>query len=386
MSYSPDDLLLALDLAAEHIKAVSYSSPAARTVATLAAGATHVSNAFSHLPRIFITGPYGSGKSTFLSGVAPLVQNVIRNSGQLSSTFAYRNDFRDGSVDGQVPTSFVDETKHIFGDTGKKGSQHPLYAIATEGYSKTGAPIKYQEKDQNVQYSCYQVMFLASRGAQALPEDVLQRAIVLELAQKPDGLQLASVTDPSVIADARQYGQFLRSAMQAAEPSLRIIARDTDWYAEHRLDNRTADVWIPLFAIARLAGGQWPALIASAYAELGSKTSRNLPTQYQVRVDVLEFMRLTGCEPDHIPARELIEYLMELGRNSYTWDSAPFTLKRFGMTLAAAGVQGWAANSKRWYRVTDTWIKQAERVAHPVTAEPSDPENDWEAFEVEFFG
>ena len=311
MSYNSDDLRLALELSADHIKSVAYTSPTVRTVLALTAGVTYVTTAFAHVPRIFITAPFGSGKSTLLSGVQPLVQNPVRNSGQLSTTFAYRNDFRANLVDGQVPVSMVDETRHIFKDNGKGGGSHPLYAICTEGYDKSGAPITYQEKDMNVAYSCYQVAILASRGRQSLPEDVLQRAIILELARKPEGLKLKKISDPSVIANGEQVGLFLRTAVQAAAKELRIIARDTDWYEEKGLDNRTADVWISLFTIAEAAGAPWPAMIASAYAEAGSRSARNLPTQFQLKVDVLEFLRSTGADPARIPCRELIGYLAD---------------------------------------------------------------------------
>jgi hypothetical protein len=385
MSYNPDDLVLALDLAADHIKSVSYTSPTVRTVMALGAAITWVTPVLSHVPRLFITGPYGTGKSTLLSAVEPMVQLPIRNSGQLSSTFAYRNDFRAGSVDGDVPTTMVDETKHIFRENGKGGSSHPLYAICTEGYSKNGAPVKYQEKDMNVQYSCYQVAFLASRGSQSLPEDVLDRAIRLELSKKPDGMKLLQVGDPDVVENGRQVGLFLRTAIQAAAKQLRVIVRTTDWYEKHRLDSRTADVWIGFFAIAELAGGQWPALVSAAYAELGAKNARNLPTQFQIKVDTLAFLHTTGYDADKFPARELIDYLAELGRAAYTWDDMPFSIRKYGIELKAAGVESVKSNSKVYYRVSDGWMKTADRIANPVTIEAEDPENDWELFVEEFF-
>lgn len=376
--FMQDDLQRALDYADAHVKSVAYTPPVIRTVIVTAAAATWVTGAAGHLPRVQITGPYGSGKSTLLSALQPLVQNPVRNSGLLSTTFAYRNDFRDAvGPNGEVPVSIVDETKHIFGPTGTKGSQHPLYTIATEGYSADGAMVKFQVNDGNVAYSCYQVMFLAGRGERSLPEDVIDRSIRCILARKPDGMRLESLGSPQVQANGRQYGAFLRSSIMAGFDSLKVIVRTTDWYKQHKLDSRDADKWVILFAIAKLAGGKWPALVQAAYTELGTQTARSLPAQLQVIVDMLAFTQLRGTDRSRIPARDLIGYLQELGRSCYTYDGAPYTIKRFGMELKQAGVTGTHSNSTVWYSVSEKWLREAAQLANPATQDLADPENDW---------
>ncbi len=383
MSYSPADLQRSLDLANEHLKSASYTAPSVRTVLCLASAVTHVTKAFENVPRIQVTGEYGSGKSTLFTLLQPLVQNAVRNSGQLSTTFAYRNDFRSSiGPNGEVPTTLVDETKHIFRENGKGGSSHPLYAIATEGYSRYGAKVKYQEKDLNVEYSCYQVAFLGGRGERSIPEDVIDRAIRLVMTRKPEGMKLERAGDPTVVANGQQAGAYLCASVQAAFSTLQLLARDTDWYEKAKLDNRAGDIWIPLFVVAEAAGGPWPSLIQAAYQELGSKTSRNLPTVFQLKVDTLAFINGTGCELHAIPAAELISYLQELGRKSYNWDDQPFTIKRFGMSLKAAGLTAHKSNSVVYYAVSDDWVKEAEDLANPVSVSMDDPENELSALDA----
>lgn len=373
-----EDLELALDMASDHVRSISYTSPVVRTVGVLAAFVSHSPKAFGHVPRVQITGGYGCGKSTLLDALQPIIANPSRHAGQSSTRFAIRNVYRDSAAEGlQVPSLIMDETSHTFGPTGKKEGG-PIYTILTEGYSKNGAPVVFQEKDQNAEYSCYQVAFLASRHERSLPEDVIERSIRLTLTKKPRGMELADVTDPEIIANGEQIGEFAASALQAGKNELRILARDTDWFAEYGLDSRDADKWIPLFAVAKLAGGNWPELVKAAYAELGSKTTRNLPTMLQIKADVLAFMN-KGHNPEAIPAKELITYLQELGRKCYEYDEAPFTIKRYGMTLKSAGVDVYKSHSTVYYCVSETWLKQAERIANPVVTETHDPENEWDS-------
>ena len=219
----------------------------------------------------------------------------------------------------------------------------------------------------------------------SLPEDVIDRAIRVTMAKKPEGMPLERVGDPTVVANGKQAGAYLRASVQAAFKTLQLLARDTDWYATEKLDNRVADIWIPLYAVAEAAGGPWPSLIRAAYSELGSKTSRNLPTVFQLKVDTLEFINGTGCELHSIPAANLIGYLQELGRKSYEWDDAPFTIKRFGMSLKAAGLTAHKSNSTVYYGVSDAWVKEAEDLANPVSVDVEDPDNEMSALE-EFVG
>lgn len=382
MTYIREDLELALGMASDHVKSVAYTSPAVRTVAVLTAATSHATTAFGHVPRVQVMGEYGSGKSTFLSAVQPLIQNPSRHTGQSTTRWALRNVFRDASAEGLVPVLMIDETKHIWGPTGKKDGG-PLYSIATDGYDKSGSPVTFQEKDENKSYSAYQVMFLAGRGERSLPEDVIDRCIRVTLVRKPDTVQLSPKEDPATIANGETVGAFLASAVRAAHPALKLRTRDADWTAEG-LDNRDADKWIPLFTIADEAGGAWPELVRSAYAELGSKSTRNLPPALQIKVDIYRYAEKRPGE--RIAARDLITHLSDLGRACYKFDGDPFSIRMWGLEIKRAGVQGIKTHGVAYYSVSDAWMKNVSRLANPVVSEPTDHENEWEALDDLFDG
>jgi energy-coupling factor transporter ATP-binding protein EcfA2 len=374
-----EDLELALDMAASHVGDISYTSPAVRTVGVLTSAVSHAPTAFGHVPRIQITGEYGSGKSTFLSALQSLIQNPSRHTGQGTTRYALRNVFRDASAEGLVPALIIDETKHIFGPTGKKDGG-PLYSILTDGYDKAGSPVTFQEKDENKSYSAYQVAFLAGRGERSLPEDVIDRCIRVTLAKKPENMRLADKNDPAIIANGETVGAFLASSVKAGFKNLRVIARDTDWHGIHGLTARDADKWVPLFAMAQLAGGNWPELVSAAYAELGSKNVRNLPPSLQIKVDIFRYIE-QGNDPERVTARDLIEHLSELGRSCYKFDGDPFSIRMWGLTIKQAGAVGFKSNSTLYYQFSDLWVKQARTLANPVITEARDPENEWSSID-----
>lgn len=374
------DLETALDMASEHVKSIAYTSPAVRTVGVLAGAVSHAPTAFGHVPRIQITGEYGSGKSTFLSALQPLVANPSRHTGQGTTRYALRNVFRDASAEGVVPTLIIDETKHIFGPTGKKDGG-PLYSILTDGYDKHGSPVTFQEKDENKSYSAYQVAFLGGRGERSLPEDVIDRAIRVTLVKKPESMMLSSLEDPHVVANGETTGAFLSSAVKSAHKNLKLAARDQEKWLAEGLDNRDADKWIPLFAVADCAGGAWPELVRAAYAELGAKNTRNLPPALQIKVDIFRFVESRKGDGSRIPCRELIEYLSELGRPCYKFDGDPFSIRMWGLEIKRAGVASQKSNGNLFYKVDDVWMKEVRTIANPVREEAHDPDNDWSVLE-----
>jgi hypothetical protein len=96
----------------------------------------------------------------------------------------------------------------------------------------------------------------------------------------------------------QQCAQFVhdhRDAIASAKPSIPAA-----------LNDRAADIWEPLLALADCAGGDWPALARGAALALSSDTRENNPVG-SLLLDI--FLLFAASGHDRIPTRDLIDAL-----------------------------------------------------------------------------
>jgi hypothetical protein len=106
-------------------------------------------------------------------------------------------------------------------------------------------------------------MLLAGIGT--LPETVADRSIRLELERKPRTRKVK----PLRVGDGNELRDLGRKAARWAADNLDAL-RDARPGSPPQLNDRAADAWSPLFAIADLAGGAWPERTRAAAIELAA--------------------------------------------------------------------------------------------------------------------
>ena len=97
---------------------------------------------------------------------------------------------------------------------------------------------------------------IAFAGIKALPETLQDRSLVIKLKRALPGEQKQHLRDgdsPVLIECRRKTARWMQDRTDIPDPDLPA-----------ELYNRVGDNWRPLFALAELAGGQWPDLILRA--------------------------------------------------------------------------------------------------------------------------
>jgi Protein of unknown function (DUF3631) len=222
---------------------------------------TYVFESFECAPYLGITSAVKrSGKSRLLDVLELLVARPWRVVSP-SEAVVYRKIARDR------PTLLLDEVDTIFR---RNGEGEPLRALLNAG-NRRGTRVPRcagAQRDKLEEFDVYCPKALAGIGK--LPDTIADRSVPIELKRRAPGEPIE------------------RFRRRDADERAEIIRRNlVDWadqldapLAEARpelpdIDDRAADAWEPLLAIADWAGGEWPAQARAAALELSAGTDED---------------------------------------------------------------------------------------------------------------
>jgi putative DNA primase/helicase len=200
---------------------------------------THCFNCFMHSPRLAITSPEKEcGKTTLLDVAAYLVARPLPTSNAtVSATFRV--------VEMGRPTLLIDEA-----DTFLKENDE-LRGILNTGHRRGGEVLRTVGDDHEPrQFSTWAPAAIAMIGV--LPDTLNDRSISCSMRRRRANERVESFR-----GDRVNHLQVLarKMARWAADHEGHLRAADP---ATEGLQNRAADNWRPLLAIADAAGGTWP--------------------------------------------------------------------------------------------------------------------------------
>ncbi len=181
-------------------------------------------------------------------------------------------------------------------------------------------------------------------GIGELPDTLADRSVTITLERVARGSGLERFRGDRH-PDPEMQGRLLRWANDHAEAFGNV---DPDMGA---LANRPADNWRPLFAVAELAGGEWPGMIRAAADLLMDRASaRASSARYpeMLLADTREVFRAAG-DPAQMTGRELDEALHGMGERPWATCSRgkPLTAQKRGRWLATFGVQSRTLHGSR---------------------------------------
>ncbi len=330
---------------------VSFPSEAALTSVALWAAHAHLVLVGENSPRLALLSPEpGSGKTRVLDVLETLVPNPMS---VLSASPAAV--FR--SIEVEHPTLLMDEVDAIFRRKGSEDGAEDLRALLNAGH-RQGATIPrcVGPRHDVARFAVYGAVALAGLGD--LPDTLMSRSVIIRMRRRTPGEKV----EPFRRRLNASTGEELRDQLAAWAQSVADQVRDVFPDMPDGIEDRPADVWEPLLAIADAAGGQWPDTSRAACVEL-AKVAENRDASLGVRL--LGDLRTVFGEVDALHTETILDALHKL-------DEAPWSnlrgkpldpnglawrLKQYGVSSIAVKVAGKVLKGYRREHLWDAWSR-----------------------------
>jgi len=210
----------------------------------------HACAAFVHTPRLNLSSPEpGCGKTTTLDLIATMTPRPLRTE-NLTAPVLFR------LVDQHQPTLLLDEVDSYLPQA------EELRGLLNAGHKRGACAYRCEGEGNAVRpFKAFAPAVLSGIGI--LPGTLRDRSIVVGLLQaNPEQLpsrfdSLHTEIESVLCRKLARWTQDNFAALQACDPSMPPTAF-----------NRLADNWRSLFAIAQIAGGDWPLRVREAFNHL----------------------------------------------------------------------------------------------------------------------
>ncbi|MGV9715176.1 DUF3631 domain-containing protein [Rhodococcus pyridinivorans] len=267
---------------------------------------THASTAFYISPRIIFSSPEpGSGKTRDLE-LGALLAHKPKLTISATTAAIYRRIAQSTDAGELPPSFFYDEVDAIFGRTSSPQTED-LRALLNSGY-KRGATVDRCEGDaKNMKVREFPVFAPAALAGLAgnMPATITTRAITIHKRKRAPGEVVNPYRERDAELEAKPIREDLAEWMEAVAERL-AEARPK---MPRGVEDRPAEVWEALLAIADEAGGHWPetARAACRHFVLDSE-----PAEQSLGVQLLADCRTIIDGRDRVSTEELILELRKI--------------------------------------------------------------------------
>lgn len=245
----PDGAQLLDDVAEFLARFVVYPSEETLHAHVLWIAHAWLMDAWESTPRIaFLSPEPGSGKSRALEVTEPLVPRPIH---AVNCTPAYL--FRKVSDPEGLPSILYDECDTLFGPKAKDHEE--IRGMLNAGHRKgaiAGRCVVRGKVVETEELPAYCAVALA--GLDDLPDTIMSRAVVVRMRRRAP----SEPVEPWRRRVNTPEAYKLRDRLAAWADLVRVDAREAWPEFPNGVQDRAADVWEPLLAVADLAGGDWP--------------------------------------------------------------------------------------------------------------------------------
>jgi hypothetical protein len=242
---SLDGAGLLAELRAVLARYVVLPSEEAADAIALWIAATHGMQAWNCAPRLDITSPIKRcGKSRLLDVIEVTCHGPLLTV-NISPAALVR------LIGDDPPTLLLDEADTVFGP--KAADNHEdLRGILNAGHSRGRPYIRWDMLGRKPE-PCKTFAMAALAGIGDLPDTITDRAIVVKMRRRASGETVARFRQRRDGEPLKELGERLGAWVRAHVDEL------GDAEPEMPVEDRAADTWEPLIAVADLAGADWPA-------------------------------------------------------------------------------------------------------------------------------
>jgi hypothetical protein len=228
---------------------VVYPSEHARRAHVLWIAHTWLMDCWDSTPRIaFLSPEPGSGKSRALEVTEPLVPRPVH---AVNTTPAYL--FRKVADPEGKPTILYDEIDTVFGPKAKENED--IRGMLNAGHRKgavAGRCVVRGKIIETEELDAYCAVMLA--GLDDLPDTLMSRSVVVRMHRRAP----SEPVEPWRPRVNEREAHALRARIATWAESVKHAAADMWPEMPPGVEDRNADVWEALLAVAELAGGHWP--------------------------------------------------------------------------------------------------------------------------------
>lgn len=292
------------------------------TAVTLWVAVTHALPAFECAPRLAITSPVKRcGKTRLLDIVAGTCHRALATADATVAAI-----FRSLGGD-HPPTILIDEADAIWGNRKMAEQNEDLRKLLNAGHQRGRPALRCVGPNQiPTQFDVFAMVALAGIGR--LPDTITDRAVCISMRRRSGGErveQFRSRRDaPKLLALRDRLAEWATTRIDAlAEAEPDVPAED-----------RAADTWEPLIAIADAAGGRWPERARKACRALAASADDDAEESLNIRLlaDIEKVF-----DGSFMPSADLLGALMKLDESP--WNDFDLTASKLARRLREFGVK-----------------------------------------------
>lgn len=301
---------------------VVLPSPEAADATVLWIAATHAVPAWEHATRLVIKSPEKRcGKSRMLDIVEALCHNPILTV-NISPAALVRSVGRD-----DPPTILLDEADTVFGAKVKDANED-LRGIINSGHGRGRPYIRWDASSRSLE-KCPTFSMAALAGIGSMPDTIEDRAVIVTMRRRAPGETVSpfrSRRDGPALAILRdRLHEWVAARMDDLADAEPVMP----------LEDRAADTWESLIAVADAAGGTWPARARLAAVAMTGQSDASATVGERLLSDIRDIF-----EGEAMHTAAILAALHKLEESPWgDWYGHPFSPRDLAKMLAPYGVE-----------------------------------------------